>query len=120
MGGNGAGTTVQYAQALAGGGTTTWTSQGSNTLAASEYGLSCASANNYIYCMGGTPSTTEVQYAQILGGGGTTSWTSAGNPLSTGEYGLSCVAVSNSLSTANTLYCMGGFNTQNAVQYASD
>ena len=118
MGGGHDGTTntVQYAQMLPGGGTAPWVLQpGSNSLKIPESMFSCTTANSIIYCMGGSYAggfDNTVQYAQTLSSGGTTSWTVT-NPLKYGDYSHSCVTAS------GYVYCMGGMNGDNRVQYAS-
>jgi hypothetical protein len=79
------------------------------------YGPSCVASNGYIYCMGGkagSAPTSTVQYAQVSGGG-TAQWTfPTANTLRVAEYGQSCVTA------GSYIYCMGGDQQSNAVQYA--
>ena len=86
-----------------------------NGLAVPRYGHSCVAANSYLYCIGGEDGGYgTVQYAQIPSYGGTPySWTSqATNALSVGTYDQSCVTAN------NYIYCLGGYISPYAVQYA--
>ena len=116
MGGGNHDTYVQYAQ-ITGGSTSAWTLQ-ANSLAVSNAGPACIYASNgYIYCMGGYALAggvfATVQYANTYAGGGpTSSWQISANTLTAADCTINCATVS------NYIYCMGGSNNPNKVQYA--
>jgi hypothetical protein len=113
---------AQYAKIPSSGGAPgTWTSQSTNTLPQAEFGESCVTANNYLYCMGGSGSGVASNYVDVAsipsGGGPTGAWTSqATNTLAVSESQTqSCV-----VTPANYIYCVGGGDWGTSVQYAVD
>ncbi len=110
--------TVQYAQLLGNGGTSTW--QTTNALSTAIYDDSCDIYDGYIYCPGGDNSLvggaiSTVQYARIYGAAGVASWQTT-TTLGTGVDFQSCA------SSGGYIYCAGGVTATGYVsanvQYA--